>query len=146
MTKERFKLIPVVYLILMKGGEVLLSLRQNTGYADGQYGLVSGHLDGGEPATEGLRREVREEIGIDVPASALKMSLMMHGFEPGRESIDLFFTAHEWRGEIVNNEPEKCGGLKFFPLSNLPDNVVPYIRDALAAIARKETYIEHGWD
>jgi ADP-ribose pyrophosphatase YjhB (NUDIX family) len=146
VAQERFKLIPVVYLILKKENRILLSLRKNTGYADGQYGLVSGHLDGGEPATEGLRREVREEIGIDIPTDALTMKLVMHGLDPDRESIDLFFLAETWDGEIVNAEPEKCGGLDFFPLDALPKNTVPYIRDALEAVFSGKVYLEHGWE
>ena len=50
MKKERFKLIPAVFLIFRRGDEVLLLRRANTGYQDGKYGLVAGHLDGDELA------------------------------------------------------------------------------------------------
>ena len=48
--KKRFKLIPSVYIILVKDGKTLLLRRQNTGYEDGNYGLVAGHADGDESA------------------------------------------------------------------------------------------------
>jgi 8-oxo-dGTP pyrophosphatase MutT (NUDIX family) len=62
--KERFKLIPAVYLILRRNDEVLLLRRANTGYQDGKYSLIAGHLDGDELATEGMIREAKEEAGI----------------------------------------------------------------------------------
>ncbi len=85
---ERFKLIPAVYALIWRENEILLSLRQNTGFADGLYGLVSGHLDGGESATEGLRREIREESGIDVLAENLAIKLVMHRLSTDCEAVD----------------------------------------------------------
>ena len=46
--EKRFKLILSVYLILVKDGKTLLLRRTNTGYEDGNYGLVAGHVDGNE--------------------------------------------------------------------------------------------------
>lgn len=57
MSKERFRLIVAVYLILRQNGKILLARRANTGYADGFYSLPAGHLDGDELATEGMARE-----------------------------------------------------------------------------------------
>ena len=143
---ERFKLIAVVYMMLIKDNKILLSLRKNTGYADGQYGLVSGHLDGNEPATMGLAREVKEEIGVDVRPEDMTLKVTMHGYDPGREAMDLFFMADRWSGEIRNMEPEKCGDLSFFPLNLLPDNTVPYVRDAIMSALKGVSYLEDGWD
>lgn len=145
MKKERFKLVPCVYVILEREGKILLSLRQNTGYTDGFYSLVAGHLDGDETAKQGIIREAKEEIGIDIQEQDLELKLTMHRWQPDRENIDLFFIAHHWQGEITNKEPEKCGGLEFFEKSPLPSNTVPYIREALLAIARGKTYAEFGW-
>lgn len=57
-------MIVSVYLILVKDGKVLLLRRANTGYEDGNYGLVAGHLDGDESATTGMVREASEESGL----------------------------------------------------------------------------------
>jgi 8-oxo-dGTP pyrophosphatase MutT (NUDIX family) len=38
---------PASYFILEKDGKVFLARRFNTGYEDGKYSLVAGHLDGG---------------------------------------------------------------------------------------------------
>lgn len=65
-SKVRFKIIPAVYLVLRQGDEVLLLRRANTGYQDGKYSTVAGHLDGNELATEAVAREAKEEAGITV--------------------------------------------------------------------------------
>ena len=51
MSKERFKLIVDVHLLLIKDGKIVLLKRANTGYEDGKYGLIAGHADGNETAT-----------------------------------------------------------------------------------------------
>lgn len=64
MKKQRHKIVPAVFLLLIKNNKVLLLKRQNTGYADGKYSLVSGHVDKGETMQEAIIREAKEEAGI----------------------------------------------------------------------------------
>ncbi|MBI4157626.1 hypothetical protein HY502_02155 [Candidatus Woesebacteria bacterium] len=51
---DRFRLRAAVYLFLFKGNKTLLLRRFNTGWMDGMYTLISGHLDGGEPARKAM--------------------------------------------------------------------------------------------
>ena len=48
--------------------------------------------------------------------------------DKGDEYIDFFFTCNDWRGEFVNAEPEKCGGLEWFDIDKLPDNIPDYVK------------------
>ena len=66
MSKERFKLIVDVHLLLIRDGKIVLLKRANTGYEAGKYGLIAGHADGDETATEAMVREAREEAGIEI--------------------------------------------------------------------------------
>ena len=77
-SKDRFKLIPSVYLLLRSKGKILLLRRANTGYQDGTYSLIAGHLDGDELGTEGMIREAREEAGITVLAKDLRLVHTAH--------------------------------------------------------------------
>ena len=60
---ERHKNIPACYLYLKKNNQILLLRRFNTGFEDGNYFFVSGHLDGGESFTDAMIREAKEEAG-----------------------------------------------------------------------------------
>ena len=144
---ERFMLRAAVYLLPRENGKVLMSLRQNTGFGDGQYGIVGGHLDGNENARAAMVREAREEAGLDIRESDLIPRLVMHRASSGKhtEAIDIFFDLPHWTGDIVNTEPHKCQALEFYAPDALPENTIPYIRAAIEAIERGETYIEFGF-
>ncbi|MBI5728493.1 MAG: NUDIX domain-containing protein, partial [Candidatus Magasanikbacteria bacterium] len=67
--EDKFKAILSVYLILENDqGEVLLLLRENTGFCDGQLGLPAGHVDGGETLHAAMCREAKEEVGLQLRA------------------------------------------------------------------------------
>lgn len=133
------------YLILRQKEQVLLLLRQNTGYCDGQWGLVAGHVEDGEPATVGMVREASEEAGISLLPSQLKTVHIMHRQSPDRLNMDVFFECASWNGNAVNKEPEKCARLEWFPLSALPSNTMDYVASALRSIEKNEFYSEWGW-
>jgi len=143
--KERFKYIGSSYLILVKEGNILLLKRANTGFMDGYYGLPAGHLDGNETAREGGSREIKEEIGIDINPLDFKVVHVMHRKAENDERIDFFMTTDKYTGEVKNCEPQKCEELKWFPLNNLPENTIPYIRLAIENYQNGIFYSEFGY-
>lgn len=145
MPKERFKLIPTSHLILIKGDKILLLRRFNTGYEDGNYSVVAGHLDGNETFIEAMTREAKEEAGIDIVAKNLEVAHIMHRKSPPEERIDFFIKASNWQGEPKIMESNKCDDLKWFLIDNLPANTIPYIRQAIENIGKKIYYSEFGW-
>src|SRR3989344_4434572 len=142
--KKRFTYIGSVYLILIHNGQVLLSRRFNTGYEDGKYGLVAGHMDCNESPTTAMIREAREEVGLKLQARDLQMVHVIHRKKKD-ERIYFFFTAYKGKGEPINTEPNRCDELSWFLLSKLPENIIPFIRLALTHFKNKETYSEFGW-
>jgi 8-oxo-dGTP diphosphatase len=145
MRKERFKYICSAYLFLIKNDEILLLRRANTGFMDGMYGLPAGHMDGNETAREAGARESLEEINVNIEPSDLEICHVMHRKTEPEERIDFFMTTKRYTGEIKNAEPEKCDDLRWFPLSKLPDNIIPYIKEALTNFQKGRFYSEWGW-
>ena len=87
---ERFKLPAAVFLLLIRNTEVLLIRRQNTGWHDGDYDLVAGHLDGKESLKATLCRETAEEIGIRIDPNDVIFNHLLHGyFEDGKEYLQI---------------------------------------------------------
>ena len=123
-------MIAAVHLFLVHEGKILLSRRYNMGYADGQYSVIAGHLDGQEEVKVAMVREAREEAGIEIALDKLEVVDVMHRLS-NDERVDFFLAATSWRGEICNCEPDKCDDLAWFEIDDLPGNVVPYVRRAI---------------
>ena len=140
----RFQATVAVHLFLLREHEVLLLRRHNTGYEDGNYSVIAGHLDGNETASEAMLREAAEEAGIRVAPADLRFVHVMHRKEAAAadERIDLFFAASRWEGEPAIGEPNKCSELRWVVLDALPPNVVPYVRAALEHYRQQRTYAE----
>ncbi len=144
---ETFKLNLVASLILKRGNEILLYKRINTHYENGNYGLIGGYIDGGETVYQGIAREAKEEVGIDIKVEDLKVEHVMHSKAAGRygEFITVFLSASDWQGEPKNMEPDRCGDLFWFLQNSLPDNTVKQIRSALENINKGIFFSNFGW-
>jgi len=129
----RFVVVPAAYVFLLRerdagAPEVLLQLRRNTGYMDDHWAAAAaGHLERGETAYDAALREADEEIGVDQLSLQFVTSMQRtRHADPIDERIDFFFTATSWSGEPRIMEPEKCAELRWCPLDDLPDPVVPH--------------------
>jgi 8-oxo-dGTP diphosphatase len=143
-SKERNKVIPAVYAILKKDDSVLLTRRLNTGWEDGNYSLPSGHVEKGESPLSAIIRETKEEVGVTFEAKDTKFVQFMS--RPGKDTIndrvDLFYEVSSWQGELTNCEPDKCDDIQWFPLNQLPLNIIPDIKFALENISKGNMYSE----
>jgi 8-oxo-dGTP diphosphatase len=144
---DKFRPFCAVHLILIRDGETLLSRRFQTGWQDGNYGVIAGHIDGNEPMRAAMAREAKEEGGIDIAPEDLRVVHVLHRMaENKKEYIDFFLTTEKWDGEPRIMEPDKCDHLQWFPLSALPENMVQYVRSGLEQYLKKEPFSEFGWN
>lgn len=141
--------------------EVLLLRRFATGYMDGMYGLPAGHGEAFESLIGCAIREAREEVGVNLweeneisvekygVGTGLKLGHIMNRYS-GKYSedcrIDGFFVLENYdekiHGEIKNMEVEKCDDLSWFPVSNLPNNIISYIKLALENMEKNILFSE----
>ena len=142
--KERFKIVPTSHLILIKDNKILLTRRFNTGWQDGNYSVVAGHLDGNETFLQAMVREAEEEANINLEEKHLNVVHVMHR-KSDDERIDFFIQARNWKGIPKIMEPNKCNDMKWFDINDLPNNTIQYIRQAIENIQRRVFYNESGW-
>lgn len=148
---DRFVVVPAAYVFLLRrgerGDEVLLQYRQNTGFMDRHWAAAAaGHVEKGETAYDAARREALEELGITDLELHFELSMQRTGGgEPIDERIDFFFSCRRWSGEARNLEPHKSGGLRWAPLDDLPEPVVPHELVALRALGTDTKYLTHGF-
>ena len=108
---ERTRLI-VVAVVTDDGGRVLLCrMAPDRGVFPGQWALPGGGVEPAERIEAALRREVREELGIEVSSATpilFKDAVLEKTFEDGsREPIHMVFLVYRCRPasrDIVLNE------------------------------------------
>ena len=133
-----------VHVFLVREDQVLLLRRFNTGYEDGNYSVVAGHLNGGETVIEAAIREAKEEAGITIRSKDVRVVGVMHR-KSNDERIDFFVTTRVWSGELSNREPDRCDRIAWFPIESLPENTIPYVRRALENYRGAVWFDEFGW-
>ena len=133
-----------VHLFFFQNKKALLLRRFNTGYEDGNYSVVAGHVEVGETVIQAAIREAHEEVGVRFTIEDVAVVHVMHR-KAEDERIDFFLVVKQWVGEITNKELHKCDDLSWFSIARLPDNIIPYIKTALVRYQRGEVFSEYGW-
>ena len=112
--------------------EVLLSLRKNTGYRDGEYELPGGHVEAGEDLMKAMVREAKEELLIDIKEENLKIAHILHHYNGDR--INFILTADIYKGTPEIGEIDQCEKLEWFSIDALPTNIIPKIKKSIEEI------------
>ena len=146
---RKHKIISAVHLFLIDNtNRILLSRRYQTGYEDGNYSLVAGHLEKNETIKQAMIREAKEEAGIDIDLCDLKVVHVMHRKaenETESDRIDFFLKSTNWNGEIEIMEKEKCDDMRWFDLDKMPKNIIPYIKKSIVELSSNSYFSEYGW-
>jgi len=100
-------------------GHVLITERHCDGPFDGLWEFPGGKIQSGETSSKALKRELAEELGIEVTGSQPYLNL--HHDYPDR-TVDLeFFIVTEWRGKPEGLEGQE---IKWVDLSELDSDVL----------------------
>jgi NAD+ diphosphatase len=117
---------PCVIAVIYKGDEILLAQAART--VTGAYGCISGYVSPGENLETALKREVMEEVGLQI--TNIQYITSQHW--PFPNSILMGFTAEYLSGEIMVDKKE-IADAKWFHRKDV-DNL-PVLPDPLS-IAR----------
>ncbi len=123
-------------IILDGQGRLLLMQRLREPEAGG-WGLSGGKIDFGERAEEAIIREVSEELGILVEIDQLAFISEIIDGGDGRHWVSPVYLMRHVSGEPRCMEPEKHGGVGWYSLDALPDNLTSPTKDAVAWLKSK---------
>jgi len=120
--------------ILDEAGRLLLIQRLRQPEA-GAWGLPGGKVDFGEPAEETARREIREELGIEIELTGLACIAETIDAGDGRHWVAPVYAARIISGTPEIQEPEKHGGWGWFAPGEMPEKLTSSVRAWLASRA-----------
>jgi len=101
----------------------------------GAWGLPGGRIDFGEPAMATARREIAEELGIEIEILRLACIAETIDCGDGRHWVAPVYEAAIRAGAPRILEPEKHGGWGWFDLDDLPANLTTATRSYLSVIS-----------
>lgn len=134
-----------VIALLYAGENILLLQRKDAMFGNNLYSLPGGSVDTGETVRHAIMREVREEVGLSIPAAAFKLAHTYHSKGTENNFLALVFTATISGMHPLNVEPHKHSDMQFFNINNLPENIIPAHKQTIESIIKNISYSEHGW-
>ena len=96
----------VVGAVIRRGGLVLLLKRRADDFMGGLVELPSGTVDSGESIIDALKREVREETGLEIKEIASFIGTFDYTSGSGKRTRQLNFLIHTDKREIKLNPEE----------------------------------------
>jgi|GEM_PF-1373908 len=112
--------IPVVTALMAKGDEVLLGLRPKGTNLAGFWEFPGGKIEPEEHPKLALKRELKEELGIEAEIGPLRFSGVHSYGESG--ILLMFFEVPYWKGEPKTLHHES---LKWVKIADLKDEKLP---------------------
>jgi 8-oxo-dGTP diphosphatase len=110
------------YVLSRDGSEVLM-LHRNRRAGDvhlGKYNGLGGKLEASEDVVAGMRREVREEAGLECRSLHMRGTVSWPGFgKRGEDWFGFVFLIDTWDGEPLRDNAE--GTLQWVPRAGLLD-------------------------
>lgn len=126
-----------VGVLIIKKGKLLMGKRKGS-FGKGTYGTCGGHLEFGETFTEGIKREVFEETGLQI--TSLTFICVSNFFLSNKHYIDVSFLGKVAKGEPEVKEPEKVESWDWYNLENLPSPIFEPVKIVLESYLKKRVY------
>jgi 8-oxo-dGTP diphosphatase len=105
-------------VMIWKDGKILLAKRKNS-FGVGEYSVPGGHLEYMESFEECVRREVKEECGLEIENIKFVYVGNSSAYAP-KHFVTVGFSADWVSGEPQTLEPDKCEEWGWYSLTNLP--------------------------
>jgi 8-oxo-dGTP diphosphatase len=131
-----------VAVIRDREGRVLLSRRHEHLHQGGLWEFPGGKLEPGEPLEQALRREIREELGLELLGHR-PLIRVTHGYSDRRVVLDVHMVT-EYQGEARGLEGQP---LEWVPPENMGHYPMPAAdRPIISALTLPDRYLISGAD
>lgn len=131
-----FNPAPTVSVLIQRRGRVLL-VRRAFAPARGAWDVPGGFIDRGETAERAARREIREELGVDVLIGRF-LGTFPDSYGPQRlPSLNLYYLGRLARDGAAVRAGDDASEYRWFPLDRTPRRMAfKNNRDAVLALRR----------
>ncbi len=135
------RIAPVVMGLVVREQELLLA--RSAHFAPGVYSALAGFCEAGEDLETALRREIREEVALEVRDIRYFQSQSW----PFPHSLMVAFTCHYLAGEVVP-QPGEIEDARWFPMHALPAlphpvSIARQLIDATVTRLRTKSHVTH---
>lgn len=110
------------FVIVVNNKQLLLGKRKNS-YKAGMFGFPGGRLELNETIMECGARELLEETGLIV--KSLKYVGVVRELQKDYNFVHFVLVCDDYEGSPKLLEPDKCESWEFYPVNNIPSNILP---------------------
>ncbi len=127
---------------IVRDDKLLLGMRGESTYGSGTWALPGGHLEPGERLDECIVREIKEEMDIEVPLSAVSLIAITDDIQTDtdRQYVHVTFIVDIGDASPKIAEPDYCQEWRWFAAKDLPSTIFPPHRKIFATIDAKTIY------
>lgn len=129
-----------IAVMVFKNGKILLGKRKGS-HGEGEYAFPGGHMEYMESFEGCVKREVKEEAGIEIGNIKFLRLSNLKAYAP-KHYVDIGLMAQWISGEPQILEPEKCEGWGWYDMDNLPQPLFSTIDSYIEAYKTGRDY----WD
>lgn len=126
-------------VMVFKDGKILLGKRKGS-HGAGTYAFPGGRLEYMESFIDCARREVEEEVGIEI--DNIRFNLVANELYPDRHFAHIGLIADWKKGDVQNREPEKCEGWEWYDIKHLPEPLFRMVTLGIENLATKKNFYD----
>lgn len=133
-------LVGVGVLVYRPDHRILLGRRKGS-HGSGEWAFPGGHLEHMESMESCIRRELVEEVGIEVKGIQFQYCANVRKYAP-KHYVHFGFIAEWDGGEPKVLEPDKCEEWRWFDLRELPEPLFEFARMGIEVLESGAPFLE----
>ena len=118
--------------VIVEDGKNILLVRHTYGHRKA-WGLPGGHKKHAESFKETAERELKEEVGLDIPLKKLGMVKLIEDYRHTNDAV--FLGQHEQ--QTISMQEAEIKEYKWWPKDNLPEDLFPSAEAAIKLYLNK---------